>query len=518
MSFLLLLLLACPREEKTDTASPSPDTGETGPTETGDPSEETGPVDEDGDGVPASLDCDDGDPSTYPGAEDLPCDLVDSDCDGAAVGAAAVSDQEHDSLQEAVDATPDGGTVYLCPGTWTETLDLKNRSLTVASWSGNPEDTVLDGEGAHGVAQVAFEPVTFRDLGFTGADYLGAIASIGGVLELDHVIFTGNDRAVRVQASYGVPAQVSVRDSVFTDGGHVSERSAIQVEGVDLTLTVEQTVFTDNHSAIEVFGSMAPVAVTVADCTFEDGAGYNAAVSVYGEQVDLQVKGSTFARNTGEGAPGALMASVRGGSAVTVEDSVFLENGGGTDASTVHVEAFGGAWETTFRGCTFTGNGAVEGRPIVLLEGSEGAATLDACAFTGNTGQVGGMGLATLQVRDTTFADGVGRALTWNSDAIAVTVSGCAFSGQQGTALGPRYSDDASTLTLQDTRLSGNTSEDCPAALSLAQTTVASLSHLDFADNEGDLKVGYGECQEDLGEDVTLTCPGDGTCSGPASP
>lgn len=40
-----------------------------------------GPVDGDGDGVPAEDDCDDRDPDVYPGADEI-CDGVDNDCDG----------------------------------------------------------------------------------------------------------------------------------------------------------------------------------------------------------------------------------------------------------------------------------------------------------------------------------------------------------------------------------------------------------------------------------------------------
>jgi len=40
-------------------------------------------VDEDGDGTPAADDCDDSDPTSYPGAIDVPEDGIDQDCDGA---------------------------------------------------------------------------------------------------------------------------------------------------------------------------------------------------------------------------------------------------------------------------------------------------------------------------------------------------------------------------------------------------------------------------------------------------
>jgi hypothetical protein len=64
---VVLLLLGCRDELK--------DTGETGPSDTGES------TDADGDGSPAGVDCDDLDASTFPGAPEV-CDERDNDCDG----------------------------------------------------------------------------------------------------------------------------------------------------------------------------------------------------------------------------------------------------------------------------------------------------------------------------------------------------------------------------------------------------------------------------------------------------
>ncbi|MCB9797600.1 MAG: putative metal-binding motif-containing protein [Alphaproteobacteria bacterium] len=86
----LVLLAACGEKEPVDTGNP----------ETGD--SEAGPVDADGDGVPAEADCDDGDASVYPEAEEL-CDGKDNNCDGEIDGADAV-----DARQGYLDADGDG--------------------------------------------------------------------------------------------------------------------------------------------------------------------------------------------------------------------------------------------------------------------------------------------------------------------------------------------------------------------------------------------------------------------------
>ncbi len=68
--------------------------------------DEPGPVDLDGDGVPAESDCDDRDPARAPGLAEA-CDGVDNDCDGSAEGEA---DEDHDGFaacEECDDARAD---------------------------------------------------------------------------------------------------------------------------------------------------------------------------------------------------------------------------------------------------------------------------------------------------------------------------------------------------------------------------------------------------------------------------
>ncbi len=76
---MFLLLLGCPEPEAINHQK---DTG-TGDTDTGNPPDSTEAIDEDKDGFAVGEDCDDNDYTVYPGAPEA-CDGADNDCDGSA--------------------------------------------------------------------------------------------------------------------------------------------------------------------------------------------------------------------------------------------------------------------------------------------------------------------------------------------------------------------------------------------------------------------------------------------------
>jgi len=81
-TILPVLLMACaPVIAEPDRPSPVLP----GPSDTDEPDVDDGRIDRDGDGFYADEDCDDDDPTVYPGAPER-CDPVDRDCDGQAFG------------------------------------------------------------------------------------------------------------------------------------------------------------------------------------------------------------------------------------------------------------------------------------------------------------------------------------------------------------------------------------------------------------------------------------------------
>jgi hypothetical protein len=164
------------RDSAVDTDTSADDTG--GDTDTEDTTPP--PVDEDGDGVTADEDCDDGDATVYPGAAEL-CDGKDNNCDGrfdidddddedgiadcedyCPVYASPLSPGDGrridpiGTIQEAVDMAGASGCneVRAYQGTYYENVNWNGWPVNAESLSG-PDITVIDGQALDSV--VAFE-------------------------------------------------------------------------------------------------------------------------------------------------------------------------------------------------------------------------------------------------------------------------------------------------------------------------------------------------------------------------
>ncbi len=221
-------------------------------------------------------DCDDTDPAVHPGATDEPCDGIDSDCDGIGADVAAfLAHREYSLVQDSIDDSPTGGTVYVCPGLHTESLQVVgDKDLVLASWTGDSSDTTFSGMDTdvsldiRGGASVAVEAIGFEQgqAGFCG-DYEGpcggavcvvesSLVEIGGFgeieLEISSCEFVENQAESEggaVSAGGWYRTGVNVSDSLFIDnyadgcGGGLNLGSWDFVEAV-----ITGTDFTGNSS------------------------------------------------------------------------------------------------------------------------------------------------------------------------------------------------------------------------------------------------------------------------------
>lgn len=267
-------------------------------------------------------DCDDQDPMVNPGAVD-PCaeSVIDADCNGvdssAGVATSYLADgtrgPSYRALQRAIDATPDGGTVLVCPGTWAENLTVA-QGVVVEGRDGRevttltvPEDgegpvvavggagavtlrglTITDASifayrGAAGVdtsehrGSLLVEDVTFAELfNRSGAAGLDLDSTQGGTLRRvdfsDNVGSNGGGMAIwaggpHLLEDVRFDGNLAGRDGSISSGGGLYINGGFDEMG---SITLRDVVFADN----DCYGGPAGMSVWSADVTAENVAFY----------------------------------------------------------------------------------------------------------------------------------------------------------------------------------------------------------------------------------------------------
>jgi hypothetical protein len=230
--------------------------------------------DADGDGYDAEAvggeDCDDADAGAHPGAAEAAGDLVDQDCDGRVDEVEACWDGSGDylTIQEAAEAAPDGGIVEVCEGAYSETVELKDRTLTIEG-GGSASATIL--ANADRALTVTGELSDVRvynmALGSDGPYTYAVYAEDIGYLMLDTIdLCTANAGGVRVESS--LPARLEVRRSWVCAGdvmGYIDDGSVLFwqniVEG-DVRVEAGYNIYSDD---------LVSCALTVANNLFAAG-------------------------------------------------------------------------------------------------------------------------------------------------------------------------------------------------------------------------------------------------------
>lgn len=407
--------------------------------------------DDSGDDDTSALDDDSADdPTVYPGAEETLCDGEDSDCDGDGLPplAAVLDGQEYDFISHALGAAADGETVYVCPGVHVEPLQLPGAmTLTLAGWSGDASDTVLDGLGTQVPVRTGTESVvTLQDLTIyrgLAQSHGGGIWSEGAALTLIRCVFEDNVATANAGSSGG---------AVYATGG------AGAVE-----LVVEDCRFADNLAgynggAISLAGN-GTITASISNSEFEGNqAGIDGgAIEVAGWDPDtLQVVESTFRENTSVYQGGAIVVGTHGSDLLEVSGCTFEDNASDQGGAIAGI----GDDPLTFviTDSEFDGNVAVEGGGALA---STGRADLDLQVsnshFLNNDADDGGvLGLSTSGMnRTATFEDtvmefntGVAIGDRWGITRVDIVITGGAVTSNPE---GGVYLGDDSTLYSSNT-------------------------------------------------------------------
>lgn len=333
-------------------AGPEPGPGD-GPVDgSGD---DSGERDDDGDGVVAKLDCDDHDPTVYPGAPEV-CDFKPNGC-----GAGIVSEDgmvtffpatgvARDLTGVAKSGTADNpidldlgdveGTLKLCTGTFFVSAFSSSLHLTVRG--AGPTKTVLSGGMAARVLTMIPDGASLDVAGITFQDGLsdngGAIAG-DGTLTLSNAVFTGNRADAPSPDGWGGAVlwigTATVTDTAFTGNAGATAGGALGVQG---SLTLRNSELANNISIAG--GGVAAIdgMVTIDNVQLHDNRALQEGGAVFLQDATSTLHGVTMLRNRASVSP-PTTAQAFGGSVqliagrATIEDSTlkdgFASIGGG---------------------------------------------------------------------------------------------------------------------------------------------------------------------------------------------
>lgn len=385
---------------------------------------------------------------------------------GAGVSLAATITVPGDfaTIQAAIDdpGTVDGDEIVVASGTYViaAPIDFKGKAVTLRSASGDPNDTILDGQGSvyHVVQCISGEGAASVLTGFTitggnanGSypdDQGGGMYNYNSSPTVTNCIFSGNLANYYGGGMYNERSSPTVTDCVFTgnsgeycDGGGMynygssptlrncifSINSAFLGGGMcnseSSSPLVENCTFSDN-SADEGGGILNDMncSPTVANCTFIANSAIDGGGMWSTRQCSPIVSHCSFIDNSATDIGGGMGGIFAYSSQVA--QCRFIGNSAGNTGGAMYIGKY--AVNTPHvTNCTFSGNSAVNGGGgIYYSESFE--STLTNCTFSRNTASGGGgifVGRGSLNVSNCIFREDSPGAILSAADTYVLTVT-----------------------------------------------------------------------------------------------
>ena len=260
---------------------------------------------------------------THTSSPDTPSDQVvpTSGAPLCAPGVAArIRAADYPTLSAATAASQPGDTISICPGRWHDVMEFTHDGpITIESLSGNPGDTMIDGEGTlRHIDMVGTAPkVLIRGITFTRAMHYRWAASLrvwgsnAGEAGIENCIFTAQHQSTSLVLLLALD-HITIRNTIFQDnlaalGPHGPNAWLSHLEAQD-SILIEDTHYIDNSSQ-PLFAAFAGNETAPASLTLRG----------------VLVRGT---RLVGGGSTVTLMSTGEGPypRTVLIEDSTFMDN------------------------------------------------------------------------------------------------------------------------------------------------------------------------------------------------